>query len=165
MLDAAEAQLLRRLLAEQELASLATLHHGEPAVSMVPYALLDGRHDADGTPALLLHVSRLAPHTADLLATPAVGLLVMAPRTPQDNPLALPRLSLQGRALPCRPEDPAYPAARAAYLARLPEAEPMFGFGDFTLLRVVPTRARFVAGFGRAMALGPAQLAQVLTGA
>ena len=39
-----QAQDLKQLLQQQDLAALGTLHRGEPFVSMVPYALLaDGR--------------------------------------------------------------------------------------------------------------------------
>ncbi len=50
-----------RVLRSQTIASLGTLHAGEPAVSMVPFATTGG--------ALVIHVSRLAAHTADMLAT------------------------------------------------------------------------------------------------
>ncbi len=64
----AQAQTaLRPLLHETKVAALATLHQGEPAVSMVPYALRpDGR--------FTIHVSRLATHTQDMLAHERVSL-------------------------------------------------------------------------------------------
>jgi putative heme iron utilization protein len=63
-MDAEQTQLLQALLTAQPVAALATLHKGEPAASMVPYALLpNGR-------GVVIHVSRLATHTADMLAQP-----------------------------------------------------------------------------------------------
>ena len=59
------ATALRSLLRAQQTAALATLHNGEPALSMVPYALL--REGA----GFVIHVSHLAVHTSDMLATPA----------------------------------------------------------------------------------------------
>ena len=147
----ADLHLLQRLLQAQRLAALATLHRGEPAASMVPFALLTGCGSA------LIHVSRLATHSKDMQEQPAVALLILAEAQAEaqagDNPLARPRLSLKGRALPCPVESPRYAAARAAYLERLPEAQALFAFPDFSLFLVEPQSARFVAGFGRAYAL------------
>jgi putative heme iron utilization protein len=113
---------------------------------MVPYALLrDGR--------FVIHVSRLATHTRDMLEHPAVSLLVMAAPGSADTPLALPRVSVQGQAQVCEPDAPDHVLARAAYLAKLPEAEALFSFADFSLFLVEPRAARYVAGFGRAMSL------------
>lgn len=69
-MDTSEASSLRSLLAKQWAAALATLHGDKPAVSMVPFALLP-----DG--GFVIHVSRLASHTNDMLANPSVALLVM----------------------------------------------------------------------------------------
>ncbi|BAO81169.1 putative heme iron utilization protein [Serpentinimonas raichei] len=143
----ADLHLLQRLLQAQRLAALATLHRGEPAASMVPFALLPECGSA------LIHVSRLATHSKDMQEQPAVALLILAEAQADDNPLARPRLSLKGRALPCPLESPRYAAARAAYLERLPEAQELFSFPDFSLFLVEPQAARFVAGFGRAYAL------------
>lgn len=52
---------LNALLASQQVASLGTLHKGERAVSMVPFALL-----AQGN-GVVIHVSSLATHTGDML--------------------------------------------------------------------------------------------------
>jgi len=142
-----ETTLLQHLLQQQKVAALATLHRGEPAVSMVPFALLPDCGSA------LIHVSRLATHSKDMQEQPAVALLFMAEVQADDNPLARPRLSLKGRALPCPVDSPRYAAARAAYLERLPEAHELFAFPDFSLFLVEPQSARFVAGFGRAYAL------------
>eukprot|EP01036_Dinobryon_divergens_P041960 gene41960-55674_t len=108
------------LLRTQPVASLATLHKGAPAVSMVPFALLP-----DGT-GFVIHVSQLATHTQDMLHNPAVALLVTAPLAAADSPLALPRASVQGQARQCTPHSPAYEQARQTYLAKLPDAEPLF---------------------------------------
>ena len=81
-MTAEQAEALRQLLASQPVAALATLHDGEPAVSMVPWALrADGR--------FVIHVSALASHTADLRAHPEVALLITAPLAAGESPLAL----------------------------------------------------------------------------
>jgi len=142
-----ETTLLQQLLRQQKVAALATLHRGEPAASMVPFALLAECGSA------LIHVSRLATHCKDMLEHPAVSLLFVAEAQSEHNPLARPRLSLKGRALLCPVDSPRYAAARAAYLERLPEAKELFSFPDFSLFLVEPQSARFVAGFGRAYSL------------
>lgn len=153
-----EATTLRTLLTTQPVASLATLHKGGPAVSMVPFALLPGGE------GVVVHVSRLATHTQDMLDHPAVALLVTATLAPGDSPLALTRASIQGHARPCPADATGYAEARQAYLAKLPDAEPLFGFGDFSLFVIEPESLRFVAGFGRAMAFKTDRLREVLSG-
>jgi hypothetical protein len=50
-----------------------------------------------------------------------------------------------------------YEAAKAAYLARFPDAAQTFALGDFSIVLLEPVSARLVAGFGRAHGLaGPA---------
>lgn len=157
-MDAEETRALLRLLQHTPVAALATLHRGEPAVSMVPYAMLpDGR--------LVIHVSRLATHTQDMQAHAQVSLLVSAPADAAPTPLALPRVSVQGQARMCPPEAPDYGAARTAYLARLPDAEELFGFGDFSLVLIEPQFLRYVAGFGRAATVTAGQYAALLRAA
>lgn len=153
-----EFSALRDLLHGQPVAALATLHQEEPAVSMVPFAVLPdmGR--------LVIHVSQLASHTQDMLARPAVSLLVTAPLSPGASPLALPRASLRGTARPCPPEATAYASARAAYLARLPDSEDLFSFGDFSLFLIEVHAVRYVAGFGRAHTLNASQFVALMGG-
>lgn len=143
------ATALQRLLQTSDIAALATLHKGEPAVSMVPYALLpDGR--------FVIHVSQLATHTRDMQEHAGVSLLVLGERAAGMLPQEQPRASLHGEAVRCGTDAPEYATARAAYLARFPESEPMFGFGDFSLFLVTPRAVRFVAGFAQAFSiLGP----------
>ena len=149
-MDDDTARELRRLLERRPVAALGTLHRGEPAVSMVPFVLPRG-----GT-SLIIHVSALATHTRDMQEHPRVSLLVMA--EPDDAmPQALPRVALQADAAMLPREGAAYETARGAYLARFPEAAPMFELGDFSIVTLQPVSARLVAGFGRAYSLvGPA---------
>jgi putative heme iron utilization protein len=146
-MDADTSSLLRRLLAERPVAALATLHRGEPAVSMVPFVL-----PAPGTRALI-HVSGLATHTRDMLDHPRVGLLVTAPDGGEWPPQALPRVSLQADAVQLPREGADYAAAKAHYLARFADAAQTFELGDFSLFALQPVSARLIGGFGRAYSL------------
>ena len=138
---------LRRLLDERPVASLATLHGGEPAVSMVPFVL------RDDSGVLLIHVSALATHTRDMHSHPRVGLMVMAAPDGATPAQALPRVSLQAEVRVLPREGDEYEAAKAAYLARFPDAAVTFELADFSLVVLTPSSARLVAGFGRAHAL------------
>lgn len=155
-MDPNDALLLRRLLATRPVAALATLHRGEPAVSMVPFVLPAGRTD------LVIHVSALATHTRDMQAHAhaQVSLMVMAEADAGTSPQALPRVSLVADARTLLRDSDEHAAARDAYLARFPDAAVTFELADFSLVALQPTSARLVAGFGRAHALvGDALLA------
>ena len=91
-MNPAYAQTLRELLRTQQVAALGTLHQGQPYVSMVPFALLPGGS------GFVIHVSQLAAHTKDMLLSPQVSLLVVAPPTPDVPAQALARITVQGRA-------------------------------------------------------------------
>lgn len=154
-MNPAQSLALRDLLASQPIASLGTLHEGEPFVSMVPFALLSGGPD------FLIHVSQMSAHTQDMLSSPAVSLLVIAQPNPDVPPQAQPRVTVQGLATRLDESDPGHAAAQAAYLARFPQSAPMFEL-DFSLFAVRPRTLRFVGGFGQALSLTPEMFAGVL---
>jgi heme iron utilization protein len=139
-----QADALRTLLESQPVAALATLHGGRPAVSMVPYALLpQGR-------GFVVHVSRLATHTADMTAHPEVALLVVATPGSAASTRELPRASAQARARRLEPDSAAYEEARACYLARFPDSAEIFGLADFSLFELSVQSLRYVGGFANA---------------
>jgi len=146
-MNADDAQALRDLLRTRPVGALGTLHQGDPAVSMVPFVL------PAGETRLFIHVSALAPHTRDMQAHARVSLLVMAEPGPGVPPQALPRVALAADAHFLARDDAEHAAARAAYLARFPDAATTFELGDFALVALQPVAARLVAGFGRAQAL------------
>src|SRR5262245_6656841 len=156
-MDAALAAALRTLLTTQEIAALGTLHGDEPFVSMVPFALLPGGR------GFVVHVSQLAAHTKDMLARPAVSLLVIAPPAPDVPAQALARVTVQGEARQCGAADPDHAAARHAYLTRFPQSEQMFGFADFSLFVIAPRTLRFVGGFAQATSLTGETLAAIMS--
>ncbi len=61
--------VLQQLIHGRMTGALGTLQQGVPFVSMVPYAVA-----RDGS--FILHVSRLAAHTRDMLDNPEVSLLI-----------------------------------------------------------------------------------------
>lgn len=158
-MDDATAEALRELVRRQPIGALGTLHEtregDEPFVSMTPVAWLPGA-------VAVIHVSSLAPHTRDLQRAPRASLMLTAPLRARANPQALPRLTVQADAEVLAPSHPEAAAARDAYLARYPRAVQTFALGDFMLVALRPRTARFVAGFGKAHALGGEALAALL---
>ena len=153
-LDPSLTTLLRALLLGRSVACLATLHDGRPFASMVPFAATT----AGDRLRLVVHVSGLATHTRDMRSSPDVCLMMMAPETDEVQPQALPRVSISGQAEFIAKEHPEHAMLKAAYLGKFPEAADLFQLGDFSIVAVEPTSARFVAGFARAMTLSAESL-------
>jgi putative heme iron utilization protein len=149
-------QTAERILRRQTIASLGTLHSGEPAVSMVPFAAAAG--------ALVIHVSRLASHTADMLAHPRVAVMIVEAESNDVMPQARARISISADAERLAEESTEQGEARAAYLSRFPDAAPIFELADFSLFAIRPRSVRVVGGFGRAATLSPEQFVAVLAG-
>lgn len=151
------SQALRTLFATQRVAALGTLgEDGRPFVSMVPFAV----EPTSGQ--VVIHVSGLAAHTGNLMRHAEVSLLVMQAEVAGEPVHALPRVTLEGVAAVLALESVPWAAARAAYLARFPEAEPMTELGDFRFVGITITGARQVAGFGAARSLDGEAIRQVL---
>jgi hypothetical protein len=147
---------VRELIEAQRIASLGTLHDGEPYVSMVPFAVL-----ADG-PEFVVHVSALAAHTKDMLADSRVSLLVIAPDNPGIAPQATARLTIQGDAAQLDESEARHAAAKRAYMDRFPQSAQTFALPDFSIFLIRPRALRFVGGFAQAKSLTPEGLARIL---
>lgn len=132
------------LTQEVRTAVLLTMRNGRPFGSHVPYVF-----GSDWTRAYL-HLSRLALHTQHLLVDPRLSLFIAEPDAPGKNPLTLRRMNLQGAAAILSPDAPSYDTIKQHYLARFPQAEMMFGFGDFALWELRLEDTHFVLGFGQA---------------
>ncbi len=155
-----ELDVLRGLLLGRSTAALATLHDGRPAASMIPFATLV----SGAGPLVVSHVSGLAAHTRDMRSSPEVSLLVTGPEAAESMPQSLPRVSLSARAEFIPLDHPDYPALKAGYLAKFPQAADLFQLGDFSIVVFRPESARLVAGFARAVTLVPEAIAAALVG-
>ena len=151
-MHADEYPRLAQLIRANRWAALATLHERAPFASMVAYA-----PEADFS-GFLLHLSRLAPHTRNLLADPRASLVISEPDAGGDDPQTLARVSIQGTVVELTRGSSDYTDARERYLEHLPMAEQLFGFGDFMLFRLLPADARYTGGFARAYTLSRVQL-------
>ena len=138
--------VLQQLIHGRIIAALGTLHEGVPFVSMVPYAVA-----SDGS--FVLHVSRLAAHTQDMLDHPEVSLLITESEASGKLPQALARVTVQGRAKMLERDSQKHIDARDVYLLRFPDAAPLFEFSDFNIVIIKPMSARVIAGFGQAITM------------
>lgn len=156
-MDADNRRCLVTLVRAQRWGALASVcDDGMPLASSVACVL------APGARGFLLHLSRLAEHTRNLLKRPHASLVVGEPDQGDGDPQTLARLSVQGHVERLQPGSPGYADAREAYVARLPDAEPRFGFSDFELFLLAPVRGHFVGGFARAFPLDADAVASVL---
>jgi heme iron utilization protein len=131
---------IRALLGSCRIGFLATQGKVGPESSMAPYALYGEN--------VLLHLSRLARHTANVEVHSTAGFMICTPETVADSPLALPRLSLQGSVVPVTADERV--SAKQFYLHQIPDAEALFSFADFCLYRLAPEHIHWVGGFGSA---------------
>lgn len=137
--------------------ALATVAGGRPYASTVAY----------GAPPdlsrLLLHVSRLAPHTQHLLADPRASLAVSEVDDGRADPQTLARVTVSGHVEILPRGSAEYTAGSALYAQRLPESRRLFGFQDFLLLSLIPEEVRYVGGFAMARTYSAREL-QALAG-
>jgi len=150
--------VLQQLIHGRMIAALGTLHQGLPFVSMVTYAVA-----RDGS--FILHVSRLAAHTQDMLDNPEVSLLITESEAVGKMPQALARATVQGRAKMLDRDSEKYADAREIYLSRFPDAAPLFEFADFNIFIIKPVSARVIAGFGQAITITGADFATAICAA
>lgn len=150
---------IRKMLLGHRWVALATVdEQGLPAASMV--ACAPGTEEG----VLYLHLSGLAAHTRELRRQPRASLVLGECDTGEGDPQQLARLTLHGRCSAIAPDDIGYAAAKGCYLRRLPDAERLFGFGDFILFRFEMVGGRFVGGFGQAHSYSGEELRQLLRG-
>ncbi|TKT77668.1 HugZ family protein [Aquamicrobium sp. LC103] len=122
---------------------------GAPMASRVAVAT-----DLDGAPLIL--VSALSGHTGGLVADPRCSLLLGEPG--KGDPLAHPRISIACRAEKIARDDARHARIERRFLNRHPKAKLYSGFADFSFFRLQPTGASLNGGFGKAYALGAADL-------
>jgi hypothetical protein len=152
-------RLLRELLMERRILSLAVVVQGRPVIGMLPFAV-----EPDWT-ALLVHASRLAPHAAGLGPGAAFAALIHQVDEITTPPGQLGRLRLEGTVDSLPRGSNGWNTGRELYLNRHPEAEVTFNLGDFELSRLVVATGRLVAGFASTANLKPDTLRRAATDA
>jgi heme iron utilization protein len=140
---------IRDMLTSHKVLCLATTIDGEPAASLLPYAL------ASDLQSVYVQASKLARHSRALEAGAKVGILVHGLDTEDVDPLQVPRLTIQAAVEPLERETDEFNAASRVFVARLPSAEMTLGLSDFTLYRLRFGHGRFVAGLAQAYNISP----------
>jgi heme iron utilization protein len=154
-----DAKLAAKILLRATRAgTLATIDRntGHPFASLVNVGT-----DVDG--ALLILVSRLSTHTANLEKDGRASVLLAA--TGKGDPLAHPRLTLLGSFVRLGRDHPDEARGRRRFLARHPKSELYAGFADFALWRLKTVSAHLNGGFARAADLTAADVLTDLRGA
>src|SRR5437868_7691828 len=123
-MDAESRRLLRRLIASERVAHLATLRDSAPMVSMTLYM-----PEPDFS-AFYVHVSRLAWHTQDMQHDARVALSISETDDRRADPFTLMRVSIRGDATQIA-EGP-----KDAWLARFPEQAINFELADFSFWKI-----------------------------
>lgn len=91
----------------------------------------------------------LALHTQNLLADSRASLLIAESSDSALDPHTLARFSVQGTANHIKSGSALFLDQRSSYLDKYPQAERNFELGDFLLYTILPSSARYVAGFNR----------------
>lgn len=139
--------LAARLMTAGE-GALATSLDGRPLATRVACLMIAGT-------GMTLLVSGLSDHSRALDQDPECALMTAlgGDRGDAGDPLTGPRLTLRGRAWRI---DKAQ--VRDAWLQAHPAASLYYDFADFRVLRIEPSDALLIAGFGRAVRLAPEDL-------
>lgn len=151
-----DATLLKALITEHRVLSLAVVDDRTPILSMVPFVV------ESQFSSVLVHVSTLAPHGRALTDGAPFSILIHGADAGDQNPGEIPRVRFSGAAEHLARESGGYPAARELYLARFPDSAVTFSLGDFELYRLPLQSGRLVAGFARTVNLKPETLRQIV---
>lgn len=142
--------LARKLIRTARFGAIGVLQaDGSPLVSRV----LVGT-DAAGSPIIL--ISDLSEHTKAITKDNRVSLLLGEPK--KGDPVAHPRISVQGKAIIIPKPSDQYTQARARFLAKHPKSELYIGFEDFQIFKIEAASANLNGGFGKAFHLAPKDL-------
>jgi putative heme iron utilization protein len=148
-MEKAVLEAIHDLLMSRRVLALAVVVDGQPEAGLLPFAL---REDYG---AAYVQASALARHTRGLQPGSPVGILVHANDGPDDDPMQIPRLTLQGTVQVLEKTGELFAWASALFTARFPDAEMTLSLGDFNLYELTFGRGRYIEGFGRAFNIGP----------
>ncbi len=154
-MDTGSKTLLVHMLTSVRVAALATIRDDAPRVSMVSFVV------AQDFSAFYVYVSRLGQHTVDMQKNKQVSLLITETDDGRTDPQELACLSVRASAEFMENGEPGYTPVKERYIERFPASEPLFRLADFSLWRLKPKGARFVAGLGKAFNLAPEILTKI----
>ena len=148
---------VQALFSEQRVLSLALSlpPDGHAYAGLLPFIV-----DSDRV-ALIVRASKLARHSRGLVGGARVCALIHEKDDTSKDPLQLRRVTFECTVEPLARDTPEWIAARDRYVERFPSAELTVGLTDFQTYRLVPNSGMYVAGFGRAIALPPEDIARL----
>ena len=155
-MDTQSEKLPAHIISTTRIAALGTIRDEAPRVSMVAFVA------AADFSAFYVHISRLAQHTLDMQKNKLVSLLIAEADDGRPDPQTLARLSIRASAEFMENGEPGYAPIKNQYIERFPESEPLFKLADFSLWRIKPKGARYVAGLAKAYNLSPETLQKVV---
>jgi putative heme iron utilization protein len=150
-----DLHILRGLLTESRVLSLGVLVDGIPHVGLLPFVISSDYGSA------LIHASQLARHSRGLQPGSQFSILIHAGVDDESDALQVPRVTFSGVVHLVAHTDLDYEASRRSYIKKFPSSEKTFFLGDFNLYRLHFERGWLVAGFARAITLGPGSLEEL----
>lgn len=148
-----DLRTLRELLRQHRLLSLGVIVNALPVVGVLPFVA------APTFASLVVHASRLAPHTGGLGDDQPWSGGIAEPDAAERDPLQIPRVLLHGRSRAI--QDPAVlERIRTVWRERYPSAAMTLDLPDFTFFSLDIEGGRLIAGFARALNLSAEHLAQ-----
>lgn len=148
-----ERDLLRHLLNRERVVTLALLDEGRPLAGVMAFLR------APDYSAIYVHASKMARHGRALEPGTAFAAAIHVPDGPGLDALALPRVTLQGHVEAVGDDEKS--ALVEAWRESFPSSEMTLGLGDFSFHRLKLESGRLVAGFARALNLGPSSFVEL----
>lgn len=144
-MEQSELQVLRRLLREERLLTLAVVVDEVPVAGVLPF-----RAEAD-LGSLFVHTSKLARHSRGLTPGAPFSAAIHLPLAANDDALQAQRVVLEGHVdeVPAAERE----AVAAAWVEAFPSAAMTVSLGDFTFHHLRLEGGRLISGFARASGL------------
>jgi hypothetical protein len=151
-MEPTELKLLRRLLTEERILTLAVVVDGAPVAGVLPF-----RAEAD-LASLLVHTSGLARHSRGLAHGAPFSAAIHLPLAAGVDALQSQRVVLEGEVEAVAEAE--LETISAAWVESFPSAAMTVGLGDFIFHRLRLTGGRLISGFARASGLSPRTFAE-----
>lgn len=151
-MERSDLELLRGLLLDTRVLTLALVEAGAPIAGVSPFLA------ASGLQSVYVHGSRLSRHMKALAPGVPFSAALHEPDHLGLDPLRLRRLLIEGEVAALDAGERDEIATR--WVERFPSAMMTIGLGDFEFHRLDIRGGRMVAGFGSAFGIGPRVLAE-----
>lgn len=146
-MEQSELKLLRALLTEEKILTLAVVVDGAPVAGVLPFRA------EPGLASLLVHTSGLARHSRGLAPGATFSAAIHLPLAPGVDALQSQRVVLEGQVEAVPPAE--LESIAATWVEAFPSAAMTIGLGDFVFHRLRLEGGRLISGFARASGLSP----------